>query len=182
LPEIRAITINYPRIESRIISKVWITEACDPEDKSKPIPKSAHTNALWDTGGTTSSISSSIASDLGLAPIGARNVNHFGGSDNKTLYEINLYLPNEVTFAGIQVPEFDDRAGFGFIIGMDIINQSDFSITNFEDQTWVSFRLPSITRIDYVRELNKTVFADVGRNEKCPCGSGKKYKKCHGAG
>jgi uncharacterized protein YecA (UPF0149 family) len=20
----------------------------------------------------------------------------------------------------------------------------------------------------------------VGRNEKCPCGSGKKYKKCHG--
>ena len=22
----------------------------------------------------------------------------------------------------------------------------------------------------------------VGRNELCPCGSGKKYKKCHGAG
>jgi len=21
---------------------------------------------------------------------------------------------------------------------------------------------------------------EVGRNEKCPCGSGKKYKKCHG--
>jgi preprotein translocase subunit SecA len=24
-------------------------------------------------------------------------------------------------------------------------------------------------------------FADVGRNDPCPCGSGKKYKKCHGA-
>jgi preprotein translocase subunit SecA len=24
-------------------------------------------------------------------------------------------------------------------------------------------------------------FAGVGRNEKCPCGSGKKYKQCHGA-
>jgi preprotein translocase subunit SecA len=23
--------------------------------------------------------------------------------------------------------------------------------------------------------------AKVGRNELCPCGSGKKYKKCHGA-
>jgi preprotein translocase subunit SecA len=23
--------------------------------------------------------------------------------------------------------------------------------------------------------------AAVGRNEPCPCGSGKKYKKCHGA-
>ncbi|HNT98851.1 MAG TPA: SEC-C metal-binding domain-containing protein [Elusimicrobiales bacterium] len=22
----------------------------------------------------------------------------------------------------------------------------------------------------------------MGRNEPCPCGSGKKYKKCHGAG
>jgi preprotein translocase subunit SecA len=25
-------------------------------------------------------------------------------------------------------------------------------------------------------------YADVGRNDPCPCGSGKKYKKCHGAG
>jgi preprotein translocase subunit SecA len=24
--------------------------------------------------------------------------------------------------------------------------------------------------------------AKVGRNDPCPCGSGKKYKKCHGAG
>jgi preprotein translocase subunit SecA len=24
-------------------------------------------------------------------------------------------------------------------------------------------------------------WADVGRNDPCPCGSGKKYKKCHGA-
>ena len=24
-------------------------------------------------------------------------------------------------------------------------------------------------------------FADAGRNDPCPCGSGKKYKKCHGA-
>jgi preprotein translocase subunit SecA len=24
-------------------------------------------------------------------------------------------------------------------------------------------------------------FAGVGRNAECPCGSGKKYKKCHGA-
>jgi uncharacterized protein YecA (UPF0149 family) len=23
--------------------------------------------------------------------------------------------------------------------------------------------------------------AKIGRNDPCPCGSGKKYKKCHGA-
>jgi uncharacterized protein YecA (UPF0149 family) len=27
-----------------------------------------------------------------------------------------------------------------------------------------------------------TDLGDAGRNEPCPCGSGKKYKKCHGAG
>ena len=25
-------------------------------------------------------------------------------------------------------------------------------------------------------------FTGVGRNDPCPCGSGKKFKKCHGAG
>jgi preprotein translocase subunit SecA len=32
--------------------------------------------------------------------------------------------------------------------------------------------------------VNKTVVKNdkVGRNDLCPCGSGKKYKKCHGAG
>lgn len=29
--------------------------------------------------------------------------------------------------------------------------------------------------------INPYLYARVGRNEPCPCGSGKKYKKCHGA-
>ncbi len=29
-------------------------------------------------------------------------------------------------------------------------------------------------------ETNKNLFADVGRNDPCPCGSGKKFKHCHG--
>jgi uncharacterized protein len=32
-------------------------------------------------------------------------------------------------------------------------------------------------RVDTVRKE-----AEPGRNDECPCGSGKKYKKCHGAG
>ena len=31
------------------------------------------------------------------------------------------------------------------------------------------------------KEVNKVNQTDVGRNDPCPCGSGKKYKKCHGA-
>ena len=29
---------------------------------------------------------------------------------------------------------------------------------------------------------SSTTRAEVGRNDPCPCGSGKKYKKCHGQG
>ena len=32
----------------------------------------------------------------------------------------------------------------------------------------------------YVKD-KEDPFANVGRNDLCPCGSGKKYKKCHGA-
>ena len=32
----------------------------------------------------------------------------------------------------------------------------------------------------YVKDKNDP-FANVGRNDPCPCGSGKKFKKCHGA-
>ncbi len=32
----------------------------------------------------------------------------------------------------------------------------------------------------YVKDKNDP-YANVGRNDLCPCGSGKKYKKCHGA-
>ena len=28
---------------------------------------------------------------------------------------------------------------------------------------------------------DKDAWTNVGRNDPCPCGSGKKYKKCHGA-
>ncbi|MBE42577.1 MAG: hypothetical protein CL742_03585 [Chloroflexi bacterium] len=28
--------------------------------------------------------------------------------------------------------------------------------------------------------IKNTAGRKIGRNEKCPCGSGRKYKKCHG--
>ena len=39
-----------------------------------------------------------------------------------------------------------------------------------------------ITDLEILLNTPKTVIADrkVGRNEPCPCGSGKKYKKCCG--
>ena len=41
--------------------------------------------------------------------------------------------------------------------------------------------LPNNTPALPTDEVNKVNQTDVGRNDPCPCGSGKKYKKCHGA-
>jgi preprotein translocase subunit SecA len=38
---------------------------------------------------------------------------------------------------------------------------------------------PSNTSTPTTQMVNE--YKDVGRNDPCPCGSGKKYKKCHGA-
>ncbi len=39
---------------------------------------------------------------------------------------------------------------------------------------------PKETLIENHQEPNEFAEKDVGRNDLCPCGSGKKYKKCHG--
>jgi len=81
------------------------------------------------------------------------------------------------------------------LIGMDIISNSDFAVTNRDGKTTFSFAMPSISRIDFSERLKDTKITNrgiispkgqlstvpkVGRNVPCPCGSGKKYKNCHG--
>jgi len=65
---------------------------------------------------------------------------------------------------------------------MDIISQGDFAVTNVEGKTIHSFRYPLVERIDFVEQSRKQrtvkVPPKVGRNDPCPCGSGKKYKNC----
>jgi preprotein translocase subunit SecA len=48
----------------------------------------------------------------------------------------------------------------------------------------VAQRAPQPARVGGDDAAVKTVHREgpkVGRNDPCPCGSGKKYKKCHGA-
>jgi preprotein translocase subunit SecA len=51
----------------------------------------------------------------------------------------------------------------------------------------VTRRDPVVVGAGRARSLNSTAapasvdWSNVGRNDPCPCGSGKKFKKCHGA-
>jgi uncharacterized protein len=59
---------------------------------------------------------------------------------------------------------------------------SEERLDDFGAAIWAVYDLRQLwkslgPRVESVRKA-----AEPGRNDPCPCGSGKKYKKCHGAG
>lgn len=67
---------------------------------------------------------------------------------------------------------------------MDIIGKGDFIVSNYGEKTVFTFRLPSLMKFDFIKntylEPVKNNDLTIGKNSKCPCGSGKKYKQCCG--
>jgi hypothetical protein len=104
------------------------------------------------------------------------------GIVESNIYFVNFKLPNKVIIQKVRVLE-GIPSNCDALIGMDIIGFGDFAVSSGQDKTIFSFRLPSMTEIDFTkssyleptRSEHKT-----GRNTPCPCGSGKKYKRCCG--
>ncbi len=180
----QAFTVKANGTLDRIITDITVLPAFDPASPPNPRPTGVAAKALWDTGATKSVIGQDLVKSLGLTAVGATQVNHGGGVGTSPTYLVNFELPHKVGVVGALVTEFPAPAGFNVIVGMDIICCGDFSITNVSGKTLMSFRTPSCGTIDYAVEANQIararVFAGIGRNDPCPCGSGKKFKKCHG--
>lgn len=144
--------------------------------------KKENGKALWDTGATGSLITQAMAKKLGLLPISKAPITTPSGSKLSDVYLVNLYLPNKVV-----IPEMKVLSGIpsncDMLIGMDIIGLGDFAVSNYAGETSFSFRIPSYGKIDFCKDgYLKPIIKDnkIGRNDPCPCGSGKKYKKCCG--
>lgn len=180
-----AFTQKYPGITNRIITPVHVAAGFDPANPP-PNPKFISVSALWDTGASQSVVTATTAKTLGLVEVGKSLVHHAGGKGLASTYVVNFLLPNQVGMPGVLVSECTDpeHNQFGAIIGMDIIMAGDLAITNHNGSSWVTYRNPSVGGMDFVTDSQKlpqqAITAKVGRNEKCPCGSGQKYKKCHG--
>lgn len=155
---------------------IWIAIAFDPVETT-PTPPLKQYNAIWDTGATGSVIDQKVVVELGLKPIGITMVSHADGQCMKSVYLVNIGLPNRVGFQHMRVTE-GNLGDVDVLIGMDIISQGDFAITNAKGTTTFSFRCPSLERIDFVKQASAS--SKIGRNAPCICGSGKKYKKCCG--
>ena len=106
---------------------------------------------MWDTGATACVISSSVVAKCALAPIGVQRVVGVHGERTVNAYLIALNFPNGVAFPNLRVTE-GVIGNADALIGMDVIAQGDFAITNRQGRTIFSFRIPSIARFDFVKE------------------------------
>lgn len=177
-----AFTTRFSGRARQIITDVVVLPGFDPASPPNPPPQQCKTRALWDTGASGSVISPTVAQQLGLVPVGSMQIAHAGGAGQSPTYLVNLLLPNQVGIPGIIVSEFQSIGGpFEVLIGMDVISHGDLAVTNVNGKTCVSFRIPSCAEHDYVAEANRIKYAGVGRNDRCPCGSGRKFKACHGS-
>lgn len=167
----RSFTKTYGRLVQELDTPVRVA---DPSSRNF-----VGLQAVWDTGATNSVITRSAAEKCGLTPVGVENVSGVTGTMQVPAYFVTIELPNKIEL-NLRVTEGDDCIGCDVLIGMDVISMGDFCVTNRNRLTVFSFRVPSIETTDYVRSFNQKVVGKAGRNDKCPCGSGKKVKDCHG--
>lgn len=115
---------------------------------------------VWDTGATSSVITSDVAQALGLVATGKTKVNASGHTAIRSTYIIDMELPNNpdnVIISGLAVTDTSELGGLDVLIGMDVIGMGDFSITHHNGNTCMSFRIPSLHEIDYTENIKLTV-------------------------
>ena len=187
MPQYKAFTVEYQSLASSLRTKCAVGQGMSVQEiQSGLTPPVIELEAVWDTGAEMSSISHRVVQALGLKPISKAKNYTAAGVVDVYVYVINLHLPMGVGVALLPVTG-NDLGDVDMLIGMDVISQGDFAVTNVGGQTTFSFRMPSQKKIDYVAEtqdkgkaLTPAKQVKIGRNDPCPCGSGKKYKNCHG--
>ena len=154
-------TTRYNGVANVLTNQISVCEAFDPNWGDPETIKKQFT-CIWDTGATNTVISTNVINALSLKPSG-RTIVHTVGEGGKVneyevnTYLVNIYLPNNVMIIGAIVAE-GGISGGDLLIGMDIINMGDFAITNYEGQTCLSFRTPSVGQIDFVKEIDEFNF------------------------
>lgn len=170
-------TSEYPGLSNVLVNDVHVFQSFDPNDGKE---YTGHPfKALWDTGATNTMITQRVVETCGLYPITMATMHHADGSSLVEVYMVNVRLPNSVGFPNVRVMKGQLLGAYDLLIGMDIIGAGDFAVTNAGGKTLFTYRFPSIGGVDFVRNPPKGIDPP-SRNGPCPCGSGKKYKRCCG--
>lgn len=182
----KAFTTKYNGRSSVLENEVQVAAALGTStDVQSALDAAKKYKAVWDTGATNSVITQTVVDECGLSPTGIAEVYTAQGTYNTETYLVSLFLPNHVYIPTLVVSRGVLHGNSELLIGMDVISGGDFAVSTHRGKTTFTFRMPSMEEINFVGTVNYGSEPDqvrkVGRNEKCPCGSGKKYKRCHGA-
>jgi len=149
--DIRAFTRHHDTVVAVLESDIIVSKAYDPD--TTPMDQVTHRQytAIWDTGATGTVISPKVVQELGLVITGQQTAQSVGIKKQLNTYLVNLVLPHKVAIMG--VPVMESEFGGDVLVGMDIITMGDFAVTNFQRKTSFTFRVPSVGRLDFVREI-----------------------------
>lgn len=106
--------------------------------------------ALWDTGASESAVSERVVSEMQMKSVGADIINTAGGRCLCNKYNVNMVLET-INLRNFIIYGFTDLK-FDVLIGMDIIENGDFTISGTPDDRCFSFRVPSVGIIDYWKD------------------------------
>ena len=145
------ITRKYDVKVDCIVTESYIYAPVDLSS-CKDVKRVKVVRSLWDTGASVSLISARVAKVLGLVSIGKSGVSGYNeGIDVKDTYCVHVGLPTGDIVTNIMAMEFDSDE-YDAVIGMDVIGKGDLAITNLNDRTTFSFRIPSEEVIDFSKE------------------------------
>ena len=145
MPEISAFTSTYDEITKTLCNNVSVYNG----------DVSISARALWDTGASRTCISDDVANKLALIPTGRQTINTPSGSKIVNTYLVDIVLPNNVRIPELCVCGSDiGKQKLDVLIGMDIITQGDFAVSNCRGKTVFTFRVPSVERSDYAKQLS----------------------------
>ena len=150
MQEYMAFTCKADGLLRQLRTEVYIEDS----DNHTPIEDHKFV-AIWDTGASSTCITKRLAAKLGLKSTGIIKNSTAGGLRPAATFLVNVFLPNHVVVPDITVHDMEDNEdGFDVLIGMDIISLGDFSISNYDQQTIFTYRMPSKTITDYVMQEN----------------------------
>ena len=143
-----AFTQRFPTMVDSVVTECFIYS---PEDlqRGNKLRRLKLNRSLWDTGASSSLISKKAVEALGLAPVGQSEISGVNtGSEFKKTYLVHVGLPTGDVVTNVLASEFDGE-DYDFILGMDIIQNGDIAITNLENTTTFTYRIPSLEEIDF---------------------------------
>lgn len=182
--QFKSFTVRYQGITNKLQLEVLVSKHLSSKniDLNIEAQNARKYIAIWDTGATNSVISQKVIDECGLRPTGMTRVHSATEIRDCETFYISIFLPNRVVYPFVKVTK-GLLKDCDVLIGMDIISTGDFAITQKDGKTTFSFRHPSGEEIDFVnRKFEPAYSTKISRNSPCPCGSGKKYKKCCGKG